>query len=236
MVLILAVPLGAFAAANPASGGSDFEIPLSELSKERKMAPPKKSGDTQKKSKKSDAGIQKKKDSPPPQVASKGKKRKLKKDTVQAAGAVTPPPSSKQTEFIPPHHHESGADAPKAAPHVVDHPALASGSIRIDHEPYSFVVTGKSIVLNAVVYQHETRLKTVTCKFRLAKSGAYSVVTMTKVAGARFTYEATLPRPEVNSTALLYSFIAIDSSGGESATTEFVTPVTSSPTTPDWQF
>ncbi|HIJ86611.1 MAG TPA: hypothetical protein HPP97_02880 [Desulfuromonadales bacterium] len=111
----------------------------------------------------------------------------------------------------------------------------ATQPYRIFNVPYSFVVTGKSTVIKAVIYREAVDLQAVNCRIRVAETGALSLVKMAKVDGSRFTYTATLPEVVPDASALRYTIHAIDASGTESVSTEFVTPVTFSPLVPGWQ-
>ena len=107
---------------------------------------------------------------------------------------------------------------------------------RVFNVPYSFVVTGKSTVIKAVIYREADDLQSVNCKIRTASTGAHSVVKMAKVDGFRFTYAATIPEAAVDASALRYTIVAIDSSLMESISPEFASPTKISPVVPDWQF
>ena len=107
-------------------------------------------------------------------------------------------------------------------------------SVRIHHIPYSFVVAGRRTVIQAVI-NSEVDVQTVSCKIRVVEGGAQAVVKMIKVSGTRFTYEATLPGLTPEIPTLRYVIIAVDPSGKETISQEFVTPVTASSVVPGWQ-
>ena len=123
--------------------------------------------------------------------------------------------------------------APQQAPLTTSE---AIQPFRIFNVPYSFVVTGKSTVIKAVIYREADDLQSVNCKIRAAATGANSVVKMAKVDGFRFTYAATLPEAAVDASSLRYTIVAIDSSLTESISPEFASPTKFSPLVPDWQF
>lgn len=210
--VLLMVSMYALSASVAVSGVVDFEIPLSELNKEKKAPSPKRAVSKPKK--------KKKKTSSAPEESV----------TESATSALSADPAkSPATEL-------KGVVALETAPTKVPvSPKLKPETIRIDHVPFSFVVPGKSTVVHAVIYRDEADLQAVNCKVRVAETGAVSLVKMTKVNGTRFTYEATLPSPAPGSSSLRYTIIVIDSLGKESSSSEFVTPVSPSPVVPGWQ-
>ena len=218
--LLLFMPICALSAAPAISGGMDFEIPLSELSKGNKESPPKRVASTHKKKKKSGAGKKK---------TSVAASQRALTDTIE------PIQHTVQAKFL-----DSNPDAVAPGKAIPKNIPITSGpipeNIQIDHNPYSFVVSGKSTVIQAVIYRREADLRAVNCKTRVIETGAHSLVKMGKVAGTKFTYAATLPGVAPNVSSLRYTIVAIDPVGRESVSPEFVTPVTSSPVVPGWQF
>ena len=220
----------------------EFEIPLSELSKERKAPAP----------------------SPAPVVAAKPKKKKAAPKQVAAhthkakkQGDKTTPPLS---AFVPADRQPATAKPQVSAePKTTNLPAATAAvtppvapsipakilaaktvpmtePVRIDHDPYSFIIPGKSTVVHAVVYMKETDLKSVSCRIRSVETGELTEIKMEKVNGTRFTYEAILPKMPPNVPSLHYRITTMDIQGKESASTEFMIPVSASPVVPDWQF
>ena len=164
------------------------------------------------------------KESPRKRVVSESKKKKKgdarSRATVPAAGAaaVTEP-------RVP-------AATAQQAP-VASEP-LPEG-IRIRHLPYSFVVSGRRTVIQAVINGEADVVQAVNCKIRVVEGGAQAIVKMAKVSGTQFTYETTLPGLAPGIASLRYTIVAVDSSGKEISSQEFSTPVTSSSVLPGWQ-
>jgi hypothetical protein len=125
---------------------------------------------------------------------------------------------------------------PEAAPQNVPLQPEPMQPFRIFNVPYSFVVTGKSTVIKAVIYRDANDLQAVNCKIRATDSGVLSVVKMAKVEGSRFTYSAILPEVPAQASSLRYRVVAVDSSDREAISREFSTPVKFSPLVPGWQF
>jgi hypothetical protein len=199
VALLLIMPMYADAAKSVGSGGMDFEIPISELSTEKKASPQK----------------------------SVARKPALKRKSAAKAKrtnvtAITPAQPVEQ--------------AKTSAGSVAALPSETLQPFRIFNVPYSFVVTGKSTVIKAVIYREADDLQAINCTVRVTETGALSVVKMTKVDGSRFTYAATLPEVAAAASSLRYAIVAIDASGTESGSPEFAVPVTFSPLVPGWQF
>jgi len=157
------------------------------------------------------------KDSPVKPVPSKPQKKKKSASRARRSKATTVAP---------------GAAAPQNLPLQPE----TAQPFRIFNVPYSFVVTGKSTVIKAVIYREADDLRMVNCRIGAAATGAVAVVKMAKVDGFRFTYAATLPEVASDAASLRYTIVAIDVSGTESISPEFATPVSFSPLVPGWQF
>ena len=208
VALLLITPLYGVAAT---SGGIDFEIPINELTKPKKESPPKSTSSKAKK-----------------------KKKTVAKSQDSTAAAATP---TQQVDQAKPSGSVPESAAPtEATPRIAAVlPEPVQENIRVFHVPYSYVVAGKSTVINAVIYR-EDDLQAVNCKVRSTETGAPTVVAMAKVSGSRFTYAATLPGVAQDVSSLRYTIVVVDTSGKESVSPEFVTPVTSSAVVPGWQF
>ncbi len=100
--------------------------------------------------------------------------------------------------------------------------------------PYSFVVAGKRTVIQAVI-NSEADIQAVNCAIHGGAGGAKALIKMEKVGGTQFTYTTNLPGLAPENPFLLYTIIVVDSTGRETRSQEFVTPVTSSPVVPGWQ-
>lgn len=209
--LMLIMPMLVDLARAAVPGGMDIEIPLSELKNVKKGAPPKKAAGKPKTKNKSEAPSQ-------GAIADEAVSPKLPDQTKSPAN---------ETRSV-----AAGEKAPSNPPAT---PAPAPENTKISHEPYSFVVANKSTVIHAVIYREADELKSVTCRIRVAKKGAPTTVKMKRLDDSRFTYTATLPGLPLEMSSLSYAIIVVDSSGKESISQEFVTPVKSSPLVPSWQ-
>ena len=213
LAMLLVMPLGTALAAPSNPGGADFDIPISELKKVKKKAPAKRTTSDGKKKKKSAAK--------PPESSSSAAA-----PAEPAGQAHTPPVASNSAP-----QHET---APRQSPATTE-PASGSEEIRIHHTPYSFVVADKLTVIQAVINSKDD-IREVNCSVSAAEGGAQTLVKMVKVNGTKFTYEARLPGLTPESPFLRYTIVVVDSSGKETRSKEFATPVTSSPVMPGWQF
>ena len=195
-----------------ASGGTDFDIPISELNKVKKKTPAKKASSESKKKKKSSA---KSKDS----------------------SSITAEPNKLDAQpNIPPAGSIEGAGSETAhakAPATDRSPSKSEDTV-INHFPYSFVVADKRTVIHSVI-NSRIEIKEVNCRISMTEGGAKTLVKMEKVEGTHFTYKAILPPLPSGSTYLRYSIDIVDSQGRNTHSEEFVTPVTSSPVVPSWQ-
>ena len=234
VVLLLIMPMYAAAAKTAGSGGMDIEIPMRELGREKRETPAKPAVGKTAGSGEADFEIplrqlsREKQETPVKPAANrvKVKKRSVAKaqKTKAAPGAAAQPVEQAQAPA-------GSSEAQQSALQTE-----ANQPFRIFNVPYSFVVTGKSTVIKAVIYREADDLQSVNCKIRAAATGANSVVKMAKVDGFRFTYAATLPEAAVDASSLRYTIVAIDSSLTESISPEFASPTKFSPLVPDWQF
>jgi hypothetical protein len=209
--LMLIMPMYADSAAAAVPVGMDVEIPLSELNKVKKEAPPKKTAGKPKTNKKSD-----------------GKSQGTVTDATTAP-KITDQSKKSGNEAI------NASNGDKALGNPPANPASEPENLKISHDPYSFVVAGKSTLIHAVIYRDAEELKSVTCRIRTTNKGEPTTVTMQKTNDSRFTYTATLPGLSPEMSSLSYAIVVVDSAGKESVSQEFVTPVKSSPLVPSWQ-
>ena len=209
--LLLSMPTHAIEAVAAPSGAVDFEIPMNELNSDRKFDIPMNELSSETKA-----------------APLKRAAEKVKKSAAKARRARTVAKSSRTApETV------ATVAAPQQAPLTIPEPTQP---FRIFSVPYSFVVTGKSTVIKAVIYREATDLQTVSCKIHEAETGAQTEVQMTKMDGLRFTYSATLPEVTAAAASLRYTIAAIDTSNTTSISQEFMSPVASSPLVPGWQF
>lgn len=111
---------------------------------------------------------------------------------------------------------------------------ISTGSVTIHHDPYSYVITGKRTVIQAVISSADS-IQAVYCRFRAVENSSSANVPMAQVSGTQFTYGATLPSLAAASRSLRYSIIVVDSSGAETRSREFVIAVKPSAVLPGWQ-
>ena len=206
VALLQSMPMSAGAAKSAVPGGMDFEIPINELSREQKASPAKR-------------------------VVSKPQKKKQSVARARRSAVAQRAEQVKPVATAP----ERGAFGVATPQEVLLSPETLQ-PFRIFNVPYSFVVTGKSTIIKAVIYREVDDLQAVSCKIRAAETGALSSVKMAKVDGSRFTYSATLPEVPTDATSLRYTIVATDLSGTDSISPEFASPVTFSPLVPGWQF
>lgn len=220
-VLLLFLPVVAISAS---TGSGEYDIPLSELQRGKqestapKMAPERPKAKKTKTSRRKNRPVtpvaseqdnQKETSEVPAGIRNLSAKSSLVKKTAEGTGR--------------PKEKEAGAGG-----------AVTPESIRIIHEPYSFIVPGKRTLIQAVV-SSEAVINSVTCRFRTLAGGGYARVKMTKTADSRFTYEALLPGVASGGRALNYSFTVVDAAGKEGKSQEYSIVVSDVPFTPGWQ-
>ncbi len=225
--LPLLMPMYAVEALSAPSGGMSFDIPTTELSRAKKV--PAASGtsfDVPASELKSAAAK-------PAAVKPKKKKKSVAKDHGLETAAAAPTQAADQAKS------KGSATAGATSLATPQKSTLWAGPaqpFRTFNVPYSFVVTGKSTVIKAVIYREADDLRAVNCMLRLPESAAPTVVKMAKVDGSRFTYSAILPEVPVGASSIRYTIVAVDSSDTQAVSQEFLTPVRFSPLVPGWQF
>lgn len=229
--LPLIMPMYAVEALSAPSGDMGFDIPTTELSREKREPTAKPAASRMG----FDIPVSELKEPKAKPVASRTKKKK--KSVAKAQGsetaAVAPTQSAKQAKY--PWSVPAGVASATSPQNLPLQPETIQ-PFRIFNVPYSFVVTGKNTVIKAVIYREANDLQAVNCRIRAAETGAESLVKMAKVDGSRFTYSATLPEVPADADSIRYAIVAIDSSDTESITPEFAIPVTFTPLVPGWQF
>lgn len=211
LAVLFVAEVGTVPAAQSDPGGTNFDIPISELNKVKKKAPVKRGA--RKSAKKSDAA-------------------KPVESPSKTAAAAEPAGRTQIQPVVP------GNLVPIEAPHT-KLPAAAeqfqeAEKAQIHHSPYSFVVAGRRTVIHAVI-NSKAGIMEVNCILLETEGGAETQVKMENVNGTLFTYRATLPAQPKEGSSLRYKIVAVDSRGGKTRSQEFVTPVTSSPVVPSWQ-
>ena len=216
MAVMFVIPAKLVSAASTISVGTDFDIPISKLNEVKKKAPAKRVKHEFKKKNKSSTESPK---------------------AVIETTLADEPAFSVQTQNLP---VESNNDIrntsvqQKSTVAVEPLPEPGSEKTRIVHSPYSFVVTGRRTVIQAVI-DSKTDIQEVNCILRGIEGGMMTMVKMHKLIGTQFTYTATLPGLSPNSASLSYTIDSVDSQGRMTRSKEFVTPVKSSPVVPNWQ-
>lgn len=206
--------------------GTDFEIPLSDLKKGEKK--------TQRKSERRERRVKRKTVSTE-QVSPQEASGKPADSNIKPLTPINEP----KAEFAPNTQQlqrpaTSDVGRPKTAVNA-GKTATAPDEIRIVHDPYSYVVTGKRTVMYAVIISSPGALQTVRCRFRSAEGGEFAFVPMEKISGTLYSYTATLPALSESTRALRYSIVAIDTANKETSSREFITPVRATSVVPGWQ-
>ena len=160
----------------------------------------------------------------------KERKRKKGEGAVHrpALGAIVPPGAVITSPAALP------GEAGRGVSPETELPAVSAATITIHHDPYSFVIKGKRTIIQAVISSVDN-IQSVYCRFRAAENGSYAVVPMMQAQGTLFTYVATLPALDAASRTLRYSVVAVDASGAEVRSQEFVIAVKPSAVLPGWQ-
>lgn len=183
---------------------SGYEIPLGELQKVKKERPAKK----ERRKKKSDT----------PEERKTYEAVAAPEQDAQAP-AATAPVATQQNSGSAAKSGETGK---------------STASIAVHHDPYSYVVTGKRTVVQAIISSANT-IQSAYCRFRAGKDGAYARVPMATAPGTYFTYTATLPALEAASSSLNYIIVAVDAAGNEIQSQEYVVAVKATTVVPGWQ-
>lgn len=216
LVFTMLTPAVRAATTPSAAGASGYEIPLGELNKVKKERPQKRKSREHKKNKGESAA----------QPATDAAAPAEKADLAPAAADKVIAPDTRQPAVS---EKTVPAASVKAEPHQAPLP-----SIVIHHDPYSYVIAGKRTTIQAVVSSAES-IQAVYARFRSAENGSYARVPMRLVSGTQFTYTAILPALAASGTSLRYTVVAVDSSGLENSSKEFVIAVKPSTVLPGWQ-
>lgn len=211
LAVLLVVPVSMVSALQSNTGGADFDIPISELNKVKKVTP------TKRVAKKS-----RKKSSDTKALESSSKPAATAENAYQSHIQPVVPNDDVQIKAV-------AAQTPATAD-----PIPESETVQIHHSPYSFVVAAKPTVIHAVISSKADILE-VNCILRETEGGGQAQVKMEHVNGTLFTYTATLPGLSKEGSSLRYRIVVVDAQGKKIRSQEFATPVTSSPVVPSWQ-
>lgn len=206
LLVVGGAPLTGFAA-----GFTDYDITLQELNKVKKVNP-KKEKKSHKKQKRE-------------------KKEPLPATTTEPAPGVPSVPASPETSPAGPAAVPLKEAVSKDVPVTKTAPEDTSG---ITHDPFSFIVTGKRTVLQAVV-DGTGDMAALFCRFSSAKGDVWARVPMKQVVNTHFTYQAILPALASETRTLRYSFVKVDSNGKETHSREYAISVKPSFIVPGWQ-
>lgn len=187
-----------------ASGFTDYDIAIQELNKVKKVQPKK-------------------------EIKKRRHQRTVKKPVSTGKSAA---PAAVEISY--PTALKSGAAVPSDGTPVVESMQPAVDKVDISHDPFSYVVIGKRILLQAVVASTEN-IAGIFCRFRSAKAEAWARVPMTQVEDTHFTYKAILPALAPDARAVFYTFVVVDLQGKEIMSREYTMPVKSSLIVPGWQ-
>lgn len=196
-------------AASQAPDSNGYEIPLGELQKAKKERPHKKESKERRKKKGGGA------------------------ETKPAYGVVVAPEqgdkAATSTPVAAPQVKNINSDIVKPVP-----VAKASEVLTIQHDPYSYVITGKRTTIQAII-SSTSNIQSVFCRFRSTDSGTSAQVPMVTTPGTFFTYTVTLPALAQGSKELRYSIVAVDASGNNVQSPEFIVAVKATSVLPGWQ-
>lgn len=217
LILLLTPSTWSTAASTNTLDPTGYEIPLGELKKVKKAQPSKKG--YKERRKKSAAG-----------AAQPAAETAIPPDRIDQAPAATPATAGKPLpETRPQTSPETSARIVTSLPE-----AAQTDPITIHHDPYSYVITGKRTIIQAVISSLDS-IQSVYCRFSAAENAPAALVAMQQVPGTHFTYTAVLPSLAPASSSLHYSIIASDSLGKQARSQEFVIAVKPSGVRPGWQ-
>lgn len=111
--------------------------------------------------------------------------------------------------------------------------AAAESSFRFYHEAYSYAVPGRKIRIKAVVGLTSDQ-DGLRCSLRWDSRAGVIFVSMKKMEGTRFSFEAVLPPPPADSTKLAYTLQVVRNGAVIEESREFTTPIKKS-LVPGWQ-
>lgn len=221
IVVMLLMPSARAAAVSSAPVTAGYEIPLDELNKVKKERPPKK--------------------------VIKARKKKKAESTAKppAASVAVPPEKVEQTPaatseaasrvVAPESRHDAASEkTDRGVADLAERPQTAPDFVTLHHDPNSYVIAGKRTMIQAVI-SSAAGIQVVYCRFSAAENGTYAIVPMVQVPGTLYTYAANLPSLAATSRTLRYNIVAVDSSGKELRSREFVIAVRSSSVLPGWQ-
>jgi len=221
MIMLLIPSAWAAAPSSSVSDMSNYELSLGDLNKVRKERPVNR-GAKERKKKRDEGAVQRK----APDAAASSQKADLPPVTTPGATG-----NAASNEAMLPGQAGQGVSGSTGAPGGAQAPPLP---VSIHHDPYSYVIAGKRTTIQAVI-SSVNGIRTVSCRFRAVENGAYALVPMVLSPGTHFTYAAVLPGLSSASRTLRYTISAVDSSGKEVLSPEFVIAAKSSSVLPGWQ-
>lgn len=161
---------------------------------------------------------------------SESKKRKERKKSSKVAEQ----PTKEKDDAKPAKAAENIATTPPLVTTGAGTEQSPQAGLRIQHEPYSFVVPGKSTRITAVISGNES-LQSVRCQFKATLAANAEPIPMTKVDGSLFTYRVILPPLAADVQQLQYRFIVTEQNGRVNRSPEYSSPVRATSFVPGWQ-
>jgi len=219
LAIIVLIPSAQASAADAAS----YEISIGELNKVKKERPARKERKERRKKKEESAPQQQ----PLPEAAVPAVKAEPLPESAPVVSNKSVPAESAPQPVTGP--------AGSVSPNKAAMPPASLSPVTIHHDPYSYIRTGRRTVIQAVISSAQAGIKTVWCRFRSTESGAYALVPMVPSPGTQFTFTAVLPGLATASGSLRYVIIALDESGNEGRSQEFIIAVKPTSVLPGWQ-
>ena len=217
-IIFLALPAFSASSSPSVSDNSSYEIPLSDLKAVDKNKAKKAEKNLHKKKKKSSHTNHKTSDTPSKDSVTHG-------NSSYSAMDLNVLPKEALQQLAPNQIQRENSNNPSVN-------STSTDEIRIIHDPYSYVVSGKRTIIKTIISSRYA-LKSIYCQFR--GTGGSGLVPMTKIEGSQYTYSAILPALEQNTPALKYLFLAVDTQGNKTSSQEFVTAANSNAAVPGWQ-
>lgn len=191
------------------SGFTDYDIAIQELNKVKKKNP--------KKERKPHKTVQHRKEKTAPEV-SRGERATAGTGSADRQETLSAPSVPRQAPAMP----------------VVAEQPTGAQTLRVTHDPFSFLAAGRRSTVQAVIETDDSTAE-VLCRFRADNSSSWGRVPMSLVSGTHFTYRAVLPAPAQSANLIQYQFVVVDRQGKEMLSREFGIPVRPSLVVPGWQ-
>jgi len=208
-----------------ASDVSNYEISIGELNKVKKERPVKKERKERRK----------KKDESTAQQPSAGAAVSAVAAEKADLAPVSAPVETNKAVTAESAQQPAAGQAGSVSPNKAAALQTSTSPVTIHHDPYSYIRTGKRTVIQAVISSAHAGIRTVWCRFRSSENGSYALVPMVPSPGTHFTFSAVLPGLASASGSLRYAIVAVDESGNEGRSQEFVIAAKPTSVLPGWQ-